>query len=325
MAQPIPIPSLNVGDRVEDPFVILEVNTRTLKDGDPFTVLTIGNATGRIATEPFWPERQGEVAGLRPGHVVQVLGEVQTYRDRKQIKVVSLRHLPEGAVDPTALLPSVGPVDRYWDTLDTWRREIRKPRLRRVVDVFYEDEDFRKRYERCPAAVFGHHAALGGLLKHTTEVAAIARTITRACGADGELVLAGVLLHDIGKLESYRWQGVFEYTDRGRLLGHVVLGVLMLERRLAEQVEPLCTPLERDILFHIILSHHGKLEFGSPVTPMMLEAEVLHWADNASAKTASVQEALSDDQLFPDGDVSVVQRFLDNRRLYRGQSDWGAE
>lgn len=324
MAQPVDIPALAVGDRVEDAFLILELDVRPLKDGDQFTVLTIGNSTGRIGTEPFWPERQDEVAGLRPGHVVQIVGEVQTYRDRKQVKVVSLRHLPPNAVDPSALLPSVGPVDRYWETLDGWRREIAKPRLRAVVDLFYEDDEFRTQYERCPAAVFGHHAAIGGLLKHTTEVAAIARTIARVCGADQELVLAGALLHDIGKLEAYRWQGVFEFTDAGRLLGHVALGALMFERRLADEPEYPCTVGERDLLLHLILSHHGKLEFGSPVTPMTLEAEVLHWADNASAKTASVQEALANDQLFPDGDVSTVQRFLDNRRVYRWKSDWGA-
>jgi len=170
----------------------------------------------------------------------------------------------------------------------------------------------------------GHHAALGGLLKHTTEVAAIARTIARACGADQDLVLAGVLLHDIGKLEAYSWRGGFAYTELGSLVGHVVLGALMLDRRLDEEPEPPCTDPERNILLHLILSHHGRLEWGSPVLPMTLEAEVLHWADNASAKTASVADALRDAENFPQGQVSTPQRSLDFRRLYRGASDWGA-
>ncbi len=324
MPNPVSIPNLDVGARVQDTFLVTELDTRTLPKGDPYTIMTFGNATGTIASEPFWLERKDEIDGIQRGHVVQVIGEVASYRDKKQLKVTSIRVLPRESVDLAALLPSVGPVDRYWETLDGWRREIAKPRLTAALDLFYEDPDFRRRYEQCPGAVHGHHAALGGLLKHTTEVAAIGRTVARACGADLDLVLAGVLLHDVGKLETYSWDGVFEFTDVGRLLGHVVLGALMFDRRLAEAVEPPCTRLERELLLHLILSHHGKLEFGSPVTPMTLEAEVLHWADNASAKTASLAEALADAGNFPAGDVSTPQWALDRRRVFKGTSDWGA-
>ena len=321
---PVHIPSVAVGTRVEGVFLVLELNVRSRPDGDPFTILMLGNSTGRIATEPFWAERQPEIAGLRPGHVIQVTGEVQTYRERRQLHVTSLTHVTKDEVDPSELLPSIGPVDRYWQTLDGWRREMTKPRLKAVVDTFYEEDLFRLRYEQCPAAVFGHHAALGGLLMHTTEVAAIARTIARACGADLDVVLAGVLLHDIGKLEAYRWDGLFAFTDRGRLVGHVVLGAMMLEARLAEHAEPPCTPLERDLLLHLILSHHGRLEWGSPIAPLTLEAEVLHWADNASAKTAGLADAMRDDDNFPDGLFSTPQRLMEYRRLFRGNSDWGS-
>ena len=323
MAAPLDIPALAVGSRIQDPLLVLDVEARTTADGNPFTVLTLGNGTGRIGTEPFWIERQEMVAGIRRGHVVQVGGEVATYRDRLQVRVVSLRPLPAGTVDPASLLPSVGAVDRYWETLDGWRREIAKPRLARVVELFYGDDDFRRRYEQCPASLRGHHAAIGGLLKHTTEVAAIARTISRATGADWELVLAGALLHDIGKLESYRWDAAFEYTEAGSLVGHVVLGALMLDRRLDEEAEPPCTETERQILLHLILAHHGRLEWGSPVPPLTLEAEILHWADNASAKATSFADALARAENFPDGPVSVPQRSLDYRRVYRGASDWG--
>jgi 3'-5' exoribonuclease len=323
MPEPVDLKALPIGAKVQDTFLVLGVSVRTQASGDPFTILTLGNSSGSIATEPFWAERQPNVAGLDKGHAVQVIGEVTSYRARPQLRVVSIRHLPKGAVDVTALLPSVGAVDRYWETLDAWRREIAKPRLRRVVDLFYEDDGFREQYERCPGAVRGHHAQLGGLLKHTTEVAAIGRTIARTSGADGELVLAGVLLHDIGKIEAYRWDGVFEMTERGRLLGHVVLGALMLERRLGDEPEPPCTAPEQEILLHLIVSHHGRLEYGSPVLPMMLEAEILHWADNASAKTASVAEALGEAALFPAGDVSEPVRGLDGRRVFRAKSDWG--
>ena len=323
MPRPIDIPSLAIGSRVQDAFLVLDVEARSTADGNPYTVLELGNQTGSVTTEPFWLDRQAQVAGIRRGHVVQVIGEVTTYRDRRQLKASSVRLLPDGAVDPASLLPSVGAVDRYWETLDGWRRDIRKPRLARVVGLFYHDDEFRRRYEQCPASLRGHHAAIGGLLKHTTEVAAIARTIARACGADQELVLAGVLLHDIGKLEAYSWRGLFEYTPAGALVGHVVLGALMLDRRLRQEPEPPCSEIEQELLLHLILAHHGRMEWGSPVPPLTLEAEVLHWADNASAKTASVAEALRDADRFQEGPLSPPQRSLDYRRLYHGASDWG--
>lgn len=323
MPRPTDLTTLHIGDRLQDPLLVIEADQRSF-EGGVYTVLTLGNATGAIATEPFWPERVAEVEGIRKGHVVQVIGEVADYRGRRQLRVTSLRLLPAGSVDAAGLLPSVGDVAPYWEKLDAWRREIAKPRLAAVLALFYDEEDFRRRYERCPASIAGHHAALGGLLKHTTEVAVIARAITRVAGADQDLVLAGVLLHDIGKLDAYRWDGAFAYTDVGHLVGHVVLGALALERRLNECTPPPCSDAERAVLQHLILAHHGRLEYGSPVTPMTLEAEVLHWADNASAKTASMADALRDADAF--GEELVSQRRfwqLDQRRAFRGTSDWG--
>lgn len=319
----INVPTLAVGDRVEDTFLVLDVETRSLESGDQYTFLRLGNSTGGIATEPFWPARSHEIAGVRKGHVVRIVGEIGSYRQKRQVKVTSIRVLPAASVDVSQLLPTVGPVERYWDTVDGWRHDIAKPRLRKVLDLFFEDDDFRRDFERCPASISGHHAKLGGLLKHTTEVAAIARTVARTSGAELDIVLAGVLLHDIGKLESYSWSGLFEYTVAGSLLGHVVLGALMLERRLNEEEKPPCTDEERQILLHLILSHHGKLEFGSPVMPMTLEAEVLHWADNASAKTASLAEVLGDPDNFTEGPISRPNWQLDRRRVYNQGCDWG--
>ena len=286
------LPTLRPGDRVQDTLLVLDAEHKH-HSGGAYTVLTFGNATGRLSSAPFWTEDLPFVDGIRKGHVVQVIGEVQEYRGHAQLRVTApLRLLPEGSVDLSKLLPSVGDVTRYWETLDGWRREMRNARLARVVSLFHDDDDFRRRYERCPASVSGHHSALGGLLKHTLEVGAIARVIARVCGADPDLVLAGVLLHDIGKLDSYRWDRIFDYTDAHYLVGHVVLSSLMLDRRLAEEREPPCTEDERAALHHLILSHHGRKEFGSPVVPATLEAEVLHWADNASAQTASMADAL---------------------------------
>jgi 3'-5' exoribonuclease len=289
MPRVLDLPNLVPGDRVEDTLLVVDAEDREF-DGRAYTILTFGNASGRLPSAPFWPEERAQVEGIRRGHVVQVIGEVAEYRGRRQMRVPPASSRDEHR--HRALLPSVGDVSRYWETLDGWRREIRRPRLARVLSLLFDDDTFRRRFEQCPASIAGHHAALGSLLRHTVEVGAIARTIARVSGADADLVLAGVLLHDIGKLEAYRWDGLFDHTEAHYLVGHVVLGALMLAARLDAEPQPPCTPEERLVLAHLILSHHGKREFGSPVPPLTLEAEVLHWADNASAHTASFTDAL---------------------------------
>ncbi len=326
MPAPPDLKQLVVGDRVQDPLLVVDVEHRDTAKG-PFTTLTLGNCHGRLPTAPFWPEDQPRIAGIGRGAVAQVIGEVSQYNGKRQLKVSSIRVLPRGTVDWRQLLPSVGDVAPYWERLDRWIGELRGPRLRRTVDLFYADPSFRRQYEECPGSPVGHHAELGGLLKHTCEVAAIGRAIAKVCRADPELVLAGALLHDIGKLEAYCWDGAFETTECGTLLGHVTLGMLMLERRLAAENPAPCLDYERTILQHLIASHHGRQEFGAPVQPMTLEAEVLHYADNASAKTGSMSEALRDVDNFS-GDALVSAKSLwqlDKRRAFRGKSDWGAD
>ena len=324
MSQPV-LPKLPPGSRVQDPLIVLDIESR---GGDiPHIILTLGNATGRLPSAPFWPSDGHKLAGVVKGTVVDVTGTVGSYRARRQLIVESLRVLPRAQVDWRCLMPSVGDVRRYWQAVDSWRGEIRGVRLARTLGLFYEDPEFRRRYEECPASTAGHHAELGGLLKHTWEVAQIALAIcaVHSAAVDQELVLAGALLHDVGKLESYRWEGCFETSVPGAKLGHVVLGALLLERRVRAQSPMPCTETELMILEHLILSHHGALEFGASVPPLTLEAEILHHADNASAKTASMKGALEDADNFA-GDEGLSIRGiwqLDRRRAWRGASDWG--
>jgi 3'-5' exoribonuclease len=318
------IPRLEVGTRVQDPFLVLEVEQRS---GDnPHTILHFGNRSGRMASAPVWASDAARIAGVARGDVVQVIGDVSSYREKRQLKISSIRVLPKSEIPWRSLMPSVGEVGPFWDVIDRYRREIRGPRLAATLALLYDDPGFRRRYEECPASLTGHHSALGGLLKHTAEIVVIARQMAKVMKGDGDLVLAGVLLHDIGKLEAYRWEGSFEYTDAGRLLGHVVLGLRMLERRLAAEPVAPCTEEEVTILEHLILSHHGKLEFGSPVEPMTSEAEILHFADNTSAKVASFNEAMANPENFADGGQVSARTLweLDKRRVYRWRSDWGA-
>ena len=196
--------------------------------------------------------------------------------------------------------------------------------LRRVVDLFYADDQFRVRLERTPGSVAGHHAKLGGLLQHIVEVATIARATARTCRANLDLVTSGVLLHDIGKVESYSIStGGFSYTPCGHLIGHVVLGCMMLDRAIAAGESPTCSNEQLVDLQHIILSHHGSLEFGSPVQPMTLEAEIVHWADEASAKSNDMLESLEDGDSFNgDDEISSRRPWRVGRRIWRRPHGW---
>jgi 3'-5' exoribonuclease len=323
MSQPI-LPALPVGTRVQDPLIVLDVESR---GGDtPHIILTFGNATGRLQSAPFWPSESHKIAGIARGTVAQVIGTVGSYRDRRQLAVDSIRVLPREQVDVRTLMPSVGDVGRYWKVVDRWLGEITGPHLARTLGLFFNDTIFREQFQQCPASTVGHHAELGGLLKHTCEVAHIAlATASHYPGADPDLVLSGCLLHDIGKLESYRWDLAFETTVAGATIGHVVLGALMLDRRIRAESPKPCTEAELLLLHHLILSHHGKPEFGAPVPPMTLEAEIIHYADNASAKAASMDSALRNPENFSADETLTARGLwqLDKRRAWRATSDWG--
>jgi 3'-5' exoribonuclease len=325
MDTPPDLARLSVGHGVDHPLLVVAIEHRESAHGG-FTVLTLGNRHGQLPTAPFWADHGQRIAGIERGAVVHVVAEVGLYHGRRQLNVSTIRMLTHGTVDWRALLPCVADVGPYWDMLDRWRSEIRGPRLRDTLDRCFADDEFRRRFEQCPASTSGHHAELGGLLRHTCEVAVIGRAAAKVCRADADLVLAGALLHDIGKLEAYRWEGCFETTDCGTLLGHVTLGMLMLARRVEAAHPAPCTERELTILQHLIASHHGKPEFGAPISPMTLEAEVLHWADNTSARTAGMADALADADNFPGGALVSAHGLwqLDRRRAYRGRSDWGA-
>src|SRR5687768_14650771 len=177
----IDLKTLAPGTRVQDPFLVIELDERTTKDGKGFATLTLGNASGSIKTAPFWEEQLHQLAGIAKGAVVQVIGEAGAYQGTPQLKVTSIRVLPAGSIDYAQLQPSIPASERtkLWETIDKWIAEMKGSRLRATVALFYDDADFRRRYEQCPAATIGHHAYLGGLLRHTVEVISIGRHVAK--------------------------------------------------------------------------------------------------------------------------------------------------
>lgn len=322
---PIDLTALAVGARAQDTFLVWEVELRSLADGSRFAILTLANASGRLPTAPFWSSELHKVEGLAKGDIVRVTADLSDYKGARQLKVIAIEAVPRASADLSRLVPSVeGGVAKYWARVDKWRAEMREGPWKRAVDVFYGESDFRRAYEQCPGSTGNHHAALGGLLQHTVEVGAIAQTIAKTCDADWDLVLAGVLLHDIGKTEAYRWDGVFEITEPGYLIGHIAIGARMLDRRLAE-LEPPLEEREESLLQHLVLSHHGEPQFGSPIKPMTVEAEVLHAADHASANTRNMADAIREEGNFADGESVSKRIWTLERKVYRGTANGGGK
>ncbi|WP_025409580.1 3'-5' exoribonuclease YhaM family protein [Gemmatirosa kalamazoonensis] len=325
------LPSLSFGARVQHELLVRERTEKKMAaTGEPFVILTLGNRSGQIDTAPIWPSQMEWADGADRGKIVQAIGEVAPYEKNGQLKrqlklTAPLRVLPAEQFNPEEFLPHVDEdLDVLWSALDRARNTVRSETLRRVLQLVFGDDDFRTRFERAPGSTNGHHAKMGGLLQHTLEVARIAvaaaKTVRRA---NEDLVVVGALLHDIGKVEAYEiGAGGFTHTPCGLLVGHVVLGILMLERRLAAFGKPLCSDAQLVELQHLILSHHGKLEFGSPVEPMTVEAEIVHRADEASAKATDFLDALDDPDLWADGADTSKRSWRLGRRVYRRSHDW---
>jgi len=323
---PLDLTQLAVGQRVQHELMVLDRVERKQASGDPFVVLTFGNASGRIESAPIWADKLGWAEGAERGRVAQVIGDVSEFRGKRQIQLTSpLRLIPNDDVrlDDFVARISEDP-ERLWDWLDRTRAEMSSATLKRVIDLFFRDDAFREQFERTPGSVVGHHAQIGGLLKHIVEVTLIAKTAARALQANVDLTVAGALLHDIGKVEAYTIdRGAFAYTTRGNLVGHVVLGCLMLTERVSASSPVVCTAEQLTELQHAILSHHGALEFGSPVLPMTAEAEIVHWADEASAKGNDMLESIADDGEFGAGGAFSDRRpWRVGHRVWRRPHDW---
>jgi 3'-5' exoribonuclease len=329
---PFDLRAATVGDRVQHAFLVRERTERTTRAGLPFVVLTLGNSTGSVDTAPIWSERLDWCAGADKGRVVQVIGDISQFGEngtsRRQLQLSApLRVLPPEQFDPSEFLVRIdAETDKVWDALDKLRNGITAPLIKQSVDTFFADDAFRVVFEKTPGSVNGHHAQLGGLLLHVFEVTSIARQIARTVRqANADLVVAGAMLHDIGKVEAYAIapEG-FAHTSAGMLLGHVSLGALMFDRRLSASGLAL-SAAQRNELLHMILSHHGALEFGSPVQPMTVEAEIVHWADEASAKATDMLDEFADPELFPGGstnEISAKRSWRMGRRLWKRPAPW---
>ena len=296
---------------VDDYFVVAKKATYTTKANTKYISVSLRDKTGIIEAK-VW-ERVEELNGFfDKNDIVHVKGRPRLYQEKIQLNVTDIQRVDEGM--PFELIRQFFPEsETNSDVLkEEYFRitgELKNPHIRALFSLLNEKKEMLEKFFFYPASIGVHHIYVGGLLEHSLSMARMARHVVTVVGGDPDIVLAGCLLHDIGKTEEIDVMKGFKYTDRGRLLGHITLGVTILEDLLHE-VKDFPAHLA-DVLSHIIVSHHGVEEWGSPKKPMFIEALVVHYLDNLDAKVMGVKEHMKDNM--------EDERWSEYHRLYESK------
>ncbi len=285
----IQINKLKKNEAVKGRLLVAEIHLSHTKEGKPFLKLALMNRTGRIEGI-LWEKAEQAFRAVRQGWLVEVQGSVGIYQQEPQIKLQAISPVPEEEQDLSGFLPSSSRSKKEMkDEIHRVIGEIRNPFLRRLLEDIFRDPDVWDAFSRAPAAKGMHHAFLGGLLEHSLSLVRLVQLALKNYPfLDQDLMIAGALLHDLGKARELSPELGFDYTDEGRLLGHILIGLALIEKKISAIPEfpgPLATNLK-----HIVASHHGELEFGSPKQPVTLEACCLHMLDSLDAKLLGIHE-----------------------------------
>ena len=280
-------------DSVNDLYLVKVKKKGQTKNGAPFLSLTLSDRTGDIETR-VW-ERAEELGALfMEGDIIEVSGKAGLYRNQIQLTLSGIVISKDD--DPSLFLETtLCDISAMMKDLKGIVRKIKNADLRDLVNSFISDHNFIEKFRESPAAKNFHHGYIGGLLEHTLSVCRLAGHVHEQYPElDGDLLVTGAFLHDIGKIREFTYSRTIDYSDEGRLLGHLVLGVSMLEEKLAGFKK---FPGETALcLKHMILSHHGEYEFGSPKRPKFLEAFVLHLIDDLDAKMNGIARFMTKDK-----------------------------
>ncbi len=265
-------------------FLVLAKQQRTTKSNKAYLSLVLGDKTGQLEGRVWEPSDPRIAKDFERGDIVKARGSASRFDDRLQMKIDQLRVALPSEVDKTDLLPAT-----TYDIAELWRQllsfvdSFTNPDLKLLLTTMLADPELAQAYREAPAAKQLHHAWLGGLLEHVISLLTLAdRVAPHYPLLDRDLLLTGVILHDIGKVRELSWDIGFEYTVEGSLLGHIQIGTALAERTMDSL--PNFPPRLKTLVLHMILSHHGKLEFGSPKLPMIPEALALSFLDDLDAK-----------------------------------------
>lgn len=299
-------------------FLVLSKEIRQKKTGEPYLSLHLADRTGEIEAK-MWDNVVEVMHTFERDDFVKVKGFAQIYQSRSQFTIHRLRRLEEHEIEFSDFFPcSEHDPDEMWKELQALIHSLQNAHLRSLLQAVFSDERLSAMYRMAPAAKNIHHACRGGLLEHVLSLCALSRSVANHYkDIDVELLIAASILHDIGKVEELTYSRSFGYSTDGQLLGHIVMGVRLLGDIFSKV--PDFPPRLRTLLEHMIISHHGELEFGSPKVPAFPEALLFHHLDNLDSKMDAMRNALKRDSHLDSeftGWVASLERILLRKDRY---------
>ncbi|MCL2102953.1 MAG: HD domain-containing protein [Syntrophorhabdaceae bacterium] len=315
------VKDITEGEQIRDLFLVAGKAQLTSNTGKAYLSLQLRDRTGVLEAR-VWDRAEEIGKRFQRNDIVEIIGNSISYQGRIQLKIHDVRRY-EGPKELSEYLPvSRKGIDTLWELLRGYVAAVKDTDYRRLLSAVFLDPGATKtaeRFRKAPGGKTMHHDYIGGLLEHTVSVAGVCRFLSSHYeGVNADLLMTGALLHDLGKISELSYEGAFEYTDEGRLLGHLYMG--------AEFVDKICGaipgfPHEKTMLVkHMVLSHHGELEYGSPKRPKIIEAVLLHFAENMDAKVTAFNDAVSE---LPEGTRWTEYQRMFERHLFSGKLPCG--
>ena len=310
-------------EAVDEVFLAGGKQLRPNRNGNLYLQVELSDRTGSIAAR-MWNANETVYQSFDNGDYVRVEGTAQLFQGAMQLIVTKLAKVDRAEVDEDEFTPlPMVEVDKLLLRLGEILRGMTNPHLRNLAECFLLDESFMARFARAPAGVKNHHAYHGGLLQHVISLMEVVLRISPCYGQiDRDLLITGAFLHDVGKIDELSYDRELAYSDEGQLIGHLVIAVGMLEGKVREAEELSGEPMPEELVLrlkHMLVSHHGQYEFGSPKLPMTLEAIALYLLDNLDAKLTAFDQLMRDD---PNVDSSWTHYHANiGRKLFKGMGE----
>jgi 3'-5' exoribonuclease len=312
------VTELTDGQSVNQIFLASQKQLRPNRAGNLYIQLRLCDRSGSI-TGMLWNANEKQFEGFVNGDFVKIEGKAQFYNGSMQIILQKISKADANDVDPADFENLSGAdIDSLAGRLSEILRQMKNFHLRNLAECFLIDEEFMAQFKRAPAGIKHHHAYHGGLLEHTLAMVELAQfTAPRYTGVDEDIMMIGAFLHDVGKTRELIYERDLSYSDEGQLLGHLTIGCQILDDKIKESEKLSGEPFPDElavVLKHIILSHHGQHEYGSPKLPMTLEAIALHYLDTLDSKLNSAIQIIEED-VNKDSHWTTYQPAIDRKLM----------
>jgi 3'-5' exoribonuclease len=302
---------------VDELFVLSEKSLAQKKDGNNYLTVTVSDKTGTMKGV-VWDRVDQIQETVSTGDVIRIQGVINEYKGNLQFVIKKMTPCSPESIRPGDFLPvTEHNVDTMFERLRRRIDDIEDEDLKALMIAFFDDAEWVESFKTAPAAKKMHHAYIGGLLEHTLSMALLVERIAgHYSGINMDLLLAGVVLHDIGKIREFDYTLSIDYSDEGRLLSHIVIGIQMVDEKLRGLKD---FPEKKAFLLkHMIISHHGTRDFGSPEPPKTLEAVLLNYIDEIDSKVNGIRDFMAADD--PAANWTSYHRVFD-RFFYKGKTE----